>query len=51
MDYSVKHNICNLIEGDYFSLFSSRGMAELAVQKHQACVQQQNDLQESQPRD
>jgi len=29
MDYSVKHKIGNLIEGDYFSLFSSRGMAEL----------------------
>jgi hypothetical protein len=29
MDYSVKRKIGNLIEGDYFSLFSSRGMAEL----------------------
>jgi len=29
MDYSVKHKIGNLIEGDYFSLFASRGMAEL----------------------
>jgi hypothetical protein len=28
-DYSVKRKIGNLIEGDYFSLFSSRGMAEL----------------------
>jgi hypothetical protein len=29
MDYSVKHKIGNLIEGDYFSLFSSRGMGDL----------------------
>jgi hypothetical protein len=29
MDYSMKHKIGNLIEGDYFSLFASRGMAEL----------------------
>lgn len=29
MDYSIKHKIGNLIEGDCFSLFASRGMAEL----------------------
>jgi hypothetical protein len=29
MDYSVKHKIGNLLEGDYFSLFASKGMAEL----------------------
>jgi hypothetical protein len=29
MDYSVKHKIGNLIENDYFSLFASKGMAEL----------------------
>ncbi len=29
MDYSVKHKIGNLIESDYFTLFASKGMAEL----------------------
>jgi hypothetical protein len=29
MDYSVKHKIGNLIANDYFSLFASKGMAEL----------------------
>jgi radical SAM protein with 4Fe4S-binding SPASM domain len=29
MDYSVKHKIGNLMENDYFSLFASKGMAEL----------------------
>jgi hypothetical protein len=29
MDYSVRRKIGNLMKGDYFLLFSSRGMAEL----------------------
>lgn len=32
MDYSVKHKIGNLLEGDYFSLFSSPGMGELRAE-------------------
>jgi Iron-sulfur cluster-binding domain len=32
MDYSVKHKIGNLIDGDYFSLFGSKGMSELHVE-------------------
>jgi Radical SAM superfamily/Iron-sulfur cluster-binding domain len=29
MDYSVKHKVGNLIDGDYLSIFASRGMSEL----------------------
>jgi hypothetical protein len=36
MDYSVKHKIGNLIEGDYFSLFASKGMAELHAENTKA---------------
>ena len=32
MDYSLKHKIGNLIDGDYFSLFGSSGMGELHVE-------------------
>lgn len=38
MDYSVKHKVGNLIEGDYWSLFSSPGMNELRIANmHYGC--------------